>query len=439
MNPILLHLRRHGLFYVALILFSIFYFSGLPQVPYHPDESTQIWMSEDYTQTVTNIRNLIWSGQSPINARIRYRLIDAPITRLMIGFGRSLSHMSATRNDWNWGRSWDFNVQMGALPDPALLTRARLSVAWLFPIGLALFYHTAQRLRSRRFAWLCAALLAFNALTLLHTRRAMAESALLFGLFVFFFALTIRPNLRPFLLAAAAAFALCAKQSTAPLIVAGAVLILLDPQLPWRRRLLSLAAFLGIVALVFAALNPVFWGSPLQAANASWRFRTDLVSIQRAQIQNISPDLAINSYSDRIATMLAQLYFSVPAVADVATYVRSTQAASDLYFSNPLHILFRSFLAGIIFLTFSLFGLLLILRRIWKAGRPLASPLFWLLFTFAGLAGGLLVAVSLPYQRYSLPVLPAVLFTAAWGLDEVIALLLVGYRKIKTGRQAAVR
>lgn len=439
MNSLLLHLRRHGLFYLALILFSVFYFSGLPQVPYHPDESTQIWMSEDYALTVENVRSLVCMGESLIDARTRYRLIDAPITRLMIGFGRSLDHMPATRNDWNWGRSWDFNVQMGALPDPNLLNRARLSVAWLFPIGLALFYHTAQRLRSRRFAWLCAVLLAFNALTLLHTRRAMAESALLFGLFVFFFALTVRPSLRPFLLAAAAAFALCAKQSTAPLIVAGAVVILLDPQLPWRRRLLSLAAFLAIIALVFAALNPVFWGDPWQTANGSWRFRQDLVTIQRAQIQAISPDLAINSYSDRVATMLAQLYFSIPAVADVATYVRSTQAASDLYFSNPLHLLFRGFPAGIIFLTLSLFGLLLILHRIWKAGRPLASPLFWLIFTFAGLTGGLLVAVSLPYQRYSLPVLPAALVTAAWGLDEIISLLAAGYRKIKTGRQAAVR
>ena len=439
MNAFLLHLRRHGLFYLGLILLSVFYFLGLPQVPYHPDESTQIWMSEDYTQTVENVRDLVWSGKSSIDARTRYRLIDAPITRLLIGFGRSLSNMPATRNDWNWGRSWDFNVQMGALPDSVLLNRARFSVAWLFPIGLLLFYHTAYRLRSRRFAWLCAVLLASNALILLHTRRAMAESALLFGLLVFFFALTLRPSLRPFLLAAAAAFALCAKQSTAPLIVAGAVLILLDPQLPWRRRLLSLAAFLGIVALVFMALNPVFWGSPWQAGVGSWRFRQDLVTIQRAQIQAVSPDLAVNSYSDRIAMMLAQLYFSVPAVADVATYVRSTQAASDLYFSNPLHILFRGFPAGILFLTLSLFGLLLILRRIWKTGRPLASPLFWLIFTFAGLAGGLLVAVSLPYQRYSLPVLPAALFTAAWGLDEILTLLAAGFRKIKTGRQTAVR
>ncbi len=439
MKTFLLQLRRHGLFYLALILFSVFYFSGLPQVPFHPDESTQIWMSEDYTQTVQNVRELVWPGNSAINARIRYRLIDAPITRLMIGFGRSLSQMPATRSDWNWSRSWDFNVQIGALPDPALLTRARLSVAWLFPLGLLLFYHTAHRLRGPRFAWLCAVLLAFNSLTLLHTRRAMAESALLFGLLVFFFALTVRPSLRPFLLAAAAAFALCAKQSTAPLIVAGVILILLDPQLPWRRRLLSLAAFLGIIALIFAALNPVFWGSPWQAASASWRFRTELVTIQRAQIQTVSPNLAINSYSERIATMLAQLFFSIPAVADVANYVHNTQAASDLYFSNPLHILFRGFPAGIFFLTSSLFGLLLILRRIWKTGHPLSSPLFWLIFTFAGLAGGLLVAVNLPYQRYSLPVLPAALFTAAWGLDEVLTLLAKSFRQIKTGQQTAVR
>ena len=53
-------LRNHGGFIALLGLLTIYYFGGLAQVPFHPDESTQIYMSSDFDQLLSDPLSLTW-------------------------------------------------------------------------------------------------------------------------------------------------------------------------------------------------------------------------------------------------------------------------------------------------------------------------------------------------------------------------------------------
>lgn len=67
---------------------SVFYLAGLGTVPFHPDESTQIFMSADLERFFENPADLFWQPHQINEQRQRYRLLGAPLPRYVIGFGR---------------------------------------------------------------------------------------------------------------------------------------------------------------------------------------------------------------------------------------------------------------------------------------------------------------------------------------------------------------
>jgi hypothetical protein len=168
-----------------LILFilaaSVIYWAGLPAVPFHPDESTQIFMSSDVELFFTRPADLFWREEARDDVRQRYRELDAPLTRYLIGIGRFvLGGQPPLPVDWDWTSSWQANLAAGAYPDADLLLAARLPQALLFPLTLLLLFLTLQAIAPRPAAWLGLFLFAVHGLVLLHTRRAMAEGVLLF-------------------------------------------------------------------------------------------------------------------------------------------------------------------------------------------------------------------------------------------------------------------
>jgi hypothetical protein len=82
-------IRSHSLFILVLLGMSIFYFWGVFKVPFHPDESTHIFMSADFERMLTNPTGMIWKMGDLVPDIVRYRMIDAPITRYLLGFGRN--------------------------------------------------------------------------------------------------------------------------------------------------------------------------------------------------------------------------------------------------------------------------------------------------------------------------------------------------------------
>lgn len=429
-------MKNHPLQTILLSLFigiiSAFYFSDMPSVPFHPDEQTYLFMSGDFERFFTNPSQLFWDPNQPMDLRQKYRLRDAPLARWLIGIGRQLTRLPAPQVDWDWSKSWEENRSNGALPSSHLLLVGRWSVAFLFPASLWLMFQIARSMGGNLSGWIAFALLASHALVLLHTRRAMAESGLLFSVLFTLWAIQ-RFAERPSWLAIPAALAFNAKQSAAPLAVVCFGILLIAPTENHRtlqKRLLQGVAYGVLFALVTLALNPFLWSHPVRAAIAAWQERTALVGEQTAAIRAVNPDLVWESYPQRAFGMIAHLYFTKPAIADVKNYVTETQTNEEAYFQNPFHALFRDLWGGTIWLFLSLFGLMLTLLR--ARCQPSPQRRYAILLILATLLQvvGQLIFIPIPFQRYVVPLIPFQCLWAAQGVEGLVQFARVVYRKL---------
>ena len=205
-------LRRHWFFILLLILISIFYLIGTPAVPFHPDESTFLFMSAEFERITSNPFGLAWVSTGDLTPVMRYRMIDAPLTRYIIGAGRSVAALPPPAADWDWSGSWGENQASGALPAAVLLQIGRFSIASLFPLSLILLYLIALKLDGRLLGVVVVIIFSMNPLILLHTRRAMAEGALIFAILLAIYAF-LHADRYPFLAGLAIALAFNAKHS----------------------------------------------------------------------------------------------------------------------------------------------------------------------------------------------------------------------------------
>src|SRR5438552_9683072 len=175
--------RANMLMACAIALgFLALYLSNLGSVPFHPDESTQIYMSRDFDVAVLerNPAALAWTAGQPLTPEMRLRLLDAPMTKYLFGIGRWLRGFTpaASNVDWVWGATWDENH--AAIPANSLLLAARLPTAVLGALVAVLAFGIGAQLGGAWLGVLAALLVGLDPLLLLHARRAMAESALTF-------------------------------------------------------------------------------------------------------------------------------------------------------------------------------------------------------------------------------------------------------------------
>lgn len=397
--------------WATVLIFTVFFFAGVSRVPFHPDEATQIYMSADFDTWLSHPGSLGWQPSS-LDPRQAYRLLDAPLARYLIGAGRSLAGLPALPLDWDWGKTWAENRAAGALPNPALLLVSRLSVAWLIPLALVLVGQSGREIGGPWAAWLAVLLLATHALLLLHARRAMAEAGLIFGAGLLL-RLSLAKKSPAWLMGAAAGLSWCAKQSLAPLVLVGALAAAWQPDTgPGRRSALErLAAYLAAAAAVTALLNPVFWSAPLQSIPAALAARQELTARMQADRAGQFPGNGTAAAGQRSLALVANLYLLPPAFAEVANYTAETALAEAAYLAIPGHNLLRGPLAGGLLFAFSLAGMGLGLRQALHAPAPNRRALILALLMTAAQAAFILLAFSLPWQRYVLPLVP---FTCIW-------------------------
>lgn len=404
-------MKRIEVFILGTILavLTIFYMLGIRGVPFHPDESTQLFMSADLETAFTNPCLLAWQANREDDLRQHYRELDAPLTRYVIGIGRMLAGLPALKTDWNWSLDWDANEQNGALPNPSLLLAGRLAVGVFFPFSLLLIFLAGRRLGGRITGWVAFILMAGNALLLLHTRRAMAEGGLVFTICLTITFLVSFEE-RPWLAAIPAALAFNAKQSAgvmALVVLLAACWSLPGKSSPWRWRFKNLGISLAVLAIITVILNPFLLNHPLQAAGAAMDARQDLLTRQVETMQSVAPGQVLDSIPLRAGSLIAHLWITPPAIAEVANYLEQTQAAQNAYLANPLHSLFRGLAGGGLLLGLSLAGFILAAMRIRKI-NPIdrrRSILFLLIpvLQFVALAW----LVPLPTQRYAIPLVPS--------------------------------
>lgn len=409
---------------VFVILFaaasSLFYFRGLAGVPYHPDESTQIYMSADWEQFFASPANLFWSPDKTADLRQRYRLLDAPLTRMLIGLGRNFAGQPVLAADWDWSRSWAQNSSAGALPDDALLLTSRLAVAWLFPFSLLLIYSIGRQVGGKITAWGAAIFLAINPLVLLHTRRAMAESALLFfALLTIWAMLRLRKHI--WLIALPFVLAINSKQSSFALLIPAITALIWQPvRRSLRRWGLQFILFGALAVLAAFVLNPVLWGNPVKAIMQAWQARQDFTDIQVSTLRNAGYGTVTQIFPERLSGALVQTFIAQPAVYDVSNYAEITRSAEWNYFANPLNNLLRGRRGGLPMMGLTLMGFVLgcfhLARNLARDRRALA------LLLIASLAQSivLIALFEIVFQRYYLLLVPYICLWSGYAVQGTL-------------------
>ncbi len=405
----------------AIGLVTLFYTLGIPEVPFHPDESTQLYMSQDWLSQLRNPRELAWQPGTPITDRVAYRLLDPPFTRLWLGFWLALTQNPAPDHDWDWSKGWEENVHAGALPQPNSLYTARLSIVLLLPLALLGIWKVGKALGGRRSAWIAFALLGSNALVLLHTRRAMAEGPLLVWSIITLWLLSL-PNVNPWLVGLTVGLAFNAKYTTLPLL--GLALLIpwlrTSPPPPPRSWIKPLVIILVIFILVSLTLNPVLWKYPFQTLKEAIAARERLLSAQITDFTNANPLLVATSFPDRIRNLLLQVFFAPPQTSEAANYAEILEVSYQHYLSFPIHNAMRGSVGGGLMLALTLLGILTLPLR--QRRNPSPS-----LVSISILIGGTLLQsavilgwLPLTFQRYYIPLIPYLVLWATLGLDSLI-------------------
>ncbi len=422
---------KRALDFLLLLVLSAYILAGAPLVPFHGDESTQIYMSRDVAWLfLTGQPEQVRYSDPPLNATEQHlRLLNGVVNKYTIGAVWALAGFAPDdlNDQWDWGADWTYNQSNGHAPTAALLQVSRWPSALFLVVGLWAVYALAGQVGGRPAAWIAALLYALHPALLLNGRRAMMEGSLI--AFTALSALTAVYWLRARSGRAwgwAALFGLCAGLAVASKHTAAlAVLPLGLAALGWALwaarkhgaragaiRALHMALAGLVAALVFYALNPVWWGDPLARIPEVLRLRSELLAGQTAAFGGYG------SLSDAFAGFLRQSFAPAPQFFEAPGW--------DVWIVPQIAVYESSLLAGVTApLVWVMLALVLGLPGVWALWRGRGWPeARWMtaIWLVSALAAALLLT-PIEWQRYYLPVYPPliVLFGAggAWWIARV--------------------
>jgi hypothetical protein len=415
-------LRRHWLFILLLCGISIFYLSGVTKIPFHPDESTFLFMSGEFERTLSGPGELAWDNPGELSPVMRYRMIDAPLTRYLIGIGRALFALPAPENDWDWSASWQDNQSSGAYPAARTLITGRFSVALLFPLSLILLYLIGLKMDGRLLGITAVILFSFNPLVLLHTRRAMAEGVLIFAILLVVYAL-LYADRYPFLAGLAVALAFNAKHTAGLLLPAGfiaAAWISFGTSSKYKRVISNLFRYTIGFGLLTILVNPFLWQYPVSAAQAALTQRQELIGRQLDDFRRIAPAQLLDSPGKRAAVAVAQVFIAPAVFSETGNYAEFTAEDEAVYLESFNSQLGRQPWSAGLLIGFTLLGLTAAIRALFDKETLHQRDAALILLSFFSIAVGIGMLVHLAWQRYYLPLIPfTALFAAlgfAWGI-----------------------
>ncbi len=419
--------RRYILLLIlGWIVYATTLLATVANVPFHPDESTSLFLSQDFDTLFIrgDIQGVVWGGEpySEASARVRYRLLDAPFTRYAIGFSRWAfgNGSAALPVDWDWALDWEGNVRAGALPAPELLRIARLPATLLAVFTPVIVFLIGRHIGGAPFGAIAAILYAANSFVLLHNRRAMSEGPLLFFiLLAFLVALRFRSKL--FLLGITVGLAASAKATGLILLTVALFAALARPAENAKRSvgayvrpLVLLTGGFGLAMFIF---NPALWRQPVAAAQEMVRARNTLASEQTTQLRIATPGLVPESIFLRVAALPYQSMFAPLAFWDVPNYAEQTALQEAAYLGRFWHPIFASPVLGSLFLVLAFAGMLMAV--IHHSPQSARMKMLWL--WTASTVLGLLILIPIAWQRYYLPLAPLLSLWVAFALVQIIA------------------
>ena len=414
------HKKQDLITIFIIIVISAFYFWGVQATPFHPDESTQLFMSSDIDDFFTSPDSLFWNENNVDDLKQHYHELDAPLTRYTIGIARWITRTQPLKNDWDWSEPWNVNKANNALPSKKLLLVSRFSVAIFFPVSLLLLHKIGKSIGSPTSGLISVLFFGLNSLIWLHTRRAMAESLLIFNI-MFFLYLCIKLKKNIFLLAIPAALAFNAKQTSALLILIGLGLILFkDWKSDWRKIIPSILAYGAIIAAIIILLNPFLWQHPFTAGFAAIENRSEFTENQTQTYSEAAPDLVLDTSVKQISSFLFHSFLAVPIPAESGNYLNNLEDEIQTYYANPLNNLTNTLIVKFLFLILTFSGFIFAILEIVK--NPPNPNLLLLMISTILFSLFLILFIKLSFQRYYLPIFPFTCLWAGFAVHKIIHL-----------------
>jgi 4-amino-4-deoxy-L-arabinose transferase-like glycosyltransferase len=414
-----------------------FVMAGTVLVPFHGDESTLIYMSRDYAYQFIDrdLERIAYDATPQDNPDTEFatqqelRLLNGTIPKYWMGFTWHVAGYGVDdlNNQWVWGPDYAYNLANGHIPSPDLLQTVRFGTALLMALAVPAAFGIGWTIggdggRGRTAAYAVSLLFALNPALLLNGRRAMMESALmLFSLLTVLAAMRFLRARRWWPLLGVAIGMAVASKHTAIMTVLP-VVAALGLALFWRgwhdrRRLLpDFAALIaaGCVALlVFYALNPAWWGDPVERAQHVLALRTELLGGQLG----LSPNYV--TLPDRLAGFADAVLIGRPQyfeIVDWAAYIPDEIAA---YEASPWFGLGGSVIWGVVMALLTLCGMIALIR-----GAKDTAAARWVLALWVFGACVMVIALTPFYwQRYYIPAILPVVVLAGSGAGQIYALV----------------
>jgi hypothetical protein len=307
--------RRQHLFWnvetiVAFALLIAVYSHDIDKVEFHGDESGWISLSSQFEAFHKR------QFSSPLWSETYWTLTQPPMARYLIGISRRIGgfHADELNYPYDFSQNFNYNVKQHLVPVRGLLWWSRLGMSVLAAGSMLVGFVLLLRAWGRPAAYSWLLLCSTSAYFLLHLRRAMGESPVLFfvalSLVSGFLALTCaerRSANRSLLwfscMGVCIGLAASSKLNGGSVIVAAAVLAILAA---WKafssrtERLRYAAKALAILALTsgltFTAAYPFLWRDPV---HRTVQMLGQRVTEMRTQ-QRLFRTVALDSPEERI-------------------------------------------------------------------------------------------------------------------------------------------
>ncbi|NLF74469.1 MAG: phospholipid carrier-dependent glycosyltransferase [Chloroflexi bacterium] len=415
---------------------ALYVIAGYRSVPLHGDEPTLIYMSRDYYHLVQrrDVEPVLYRDEPANPAEQDLRLINGTVGKMAMGLAWDLAGLTVDdlNDQWVWEWSWNDNIALGHMPGERLLHAARLSSALFTVISAWVVFGIARVVAARRLAaWAASLIYVTTPAVLLNGRRAMMDGSMLgfIALTALVGVLIVRQQARGWrgaklaalyaLLGVCGGLAVASKHNAAITVAAVFAAVLVAPLLDARRaddmrshfdapHLLRVASASLLVIVTFLALNPAWWSAPLAVPEIVLDKREELITSQEAWFGGYE------SFSGRLEGLADASFFAAPQYYEVAVWQE--------YVGDQIADYEDSWLAGrqggpvwggLLLIAFAA-GLWTLIER-WREGPA------WVVLIWTALSAlALLVLTPMLWQRYYLPLQPALAVVAGIGMGRVI-------------------
>lgn len=436
---------------VWVILLMGYVLVGTPDVPFHGDEATQIYMSRDYAYQFIDRdwERLAYSDNPASPTEQQLRLINGTVNKYLIGaawhsFGLNISDIN---EQWDWGADWNYNQTTGHAPDERLLRLARWPSALLLAVGVAVMFGVGRSVGGRWTPYLASLYYALNPALLLNGRRAMMEGSFIcFSLLVVLVGIWLlkEPSLRrTILLGLVSGFALASKHTA--VFTVGTVFMAVLVYLMYQSLRAEddnsvvdyvLLPYLGIAAVItlsiFYALNPAWWSDPAARAQNVLQLRQELLAGQTAAFGGYS------GLADQLGGFFRQGLMVLPQYYEVQGWERFISDPISRYEASVWRgvsiggsVVGALAVCGIMAAgawSFIPAGLRTRLAAGWRDAEaedtqpaPTIGALWLVGVWIVVMLLSTLLLTPLEWQRYYLPVYPAIGLLAAVGLNSAVS------------------